>query len=448
MPKQLRLVLLALLPACAGGREAAPVARFDGDTLTAARLAEVLVLAQPLPIDEPTALELAHHWLEVSLIAARAAAGDSLLDPATIDSAMAPEFRERRIARLFEAASAAALERAGAIVDSVYAAGEVRLIEHVFRRVGPDAKPGEREVQRVTALRIHDQLKAGGSWSAAVERSEDPDSRGENGLIGLVRRAQLPLELDAAAFTLPPGAISSVIETRFGYHILRRPALAEARPTFVRLLAEEMEAAAEAEAGARLVATARLVIDPAAAGRTREMARDPWMAAFAPRTVLARSDRGSLGSDEVARALLLLEPAAREALVQASDVEVEGFLRELVLRDLLAAEADSAGITVDAVDRAAVEARYRAAIEAVWQAVGIAPDSLGAATAGAERGRLAKQRVDRYIEAVAARRTDLAAVPPLLTARLLGDEDWQIDTLALAGAIESARRMLAAAESR
>jgi len=442
------LLLLVLLPACGGDRATAPVARFDGDSLTAARLAEVLVLAQPLPIDEATALELAHHWLEVSLIAARAAAGDSVLDPATVDSAMEPELRERRIARLFEAASAAALQRASAIVDSVYDAGEIRLIEHVFRRVGPDARPGEKEVQRVTALRIREQLQAGGSWSAAVERSEDPDSRGEHGLIGLVRRGQLPLELEAAAFALLPGTISPVIETRFGYHIVRRPALAEARPTFIRLLAGEMEAGAEAEEGARIVAAARLVIDPAAAGLTRGMARDPWTAAFAPRTVLARSDLGPLGSVEVARALLLLEPTAREALVQASDVEIEGFLRELVVRDLLASEADSAGIRVDAADRAAVGARYRTAIEAIWRAVGVAPDSLAAAAAGPERSRLAEQRVDRYIEAVAARRTELAAVPPLLTIRLLGAADWHIDSMALAAAIESARRMLAAAESR
>lgn len=448
MDRRILLILLALFPACAGDRGAAPVARFDGESLPSARLAEILVLAQPLPLEEATALELAHHWLEVSLIAARAAAGDSLSDAATVAAAMQPELRERRIEALFAASSSAAEDRAGSIVDSVYAAGEVRLIEHVFRRVGPDAKPGEKEVQRVTADQIRQRLVEGGSWSAAVSRSEDPDSRNEDGLIGLIRRGQLPPAFERAAFALPPGGISPVVETEFGFHVIRRPPLAEARSTFIRLLAAEMESAAEAEAGARLVAAARLVIEPDAATRTREMARDPWSAAFGADAVLARSDRGPLGTGETARALLLLSPSARDALIAASDVEVEGFLRELVMRDLLAAEADSAAITVDPADRDAIEGRYRSAIESVWRTVGIAPDSLATVPAGPERNRLAEQRVDRYIEAVAARRTDLVGVPPLLTLRLLGAVDWAIDVPALAAAVESARRMLTAAESR
>jgi len=84
----------------------------------------------------------------------------------------------------------------------------------------------------------------------------------------------------------------------------------------------------------------------------------------------------------------------------------------------------------------------------VWRDVGIAPDSLATVPAGPNRDRLAAQRVDRYIEAVAARRTALVAVPPLLTLRLLGAVDWAIDAPALDAALESARRMLAAAESR
>jgi hypothetical protein len=447
MCRRTLLALLALAPACGSDRAAAPVARFDGRTLASARLAEILVLAQPLPLDEPTAMELVHHWLEVSLIAARAAAGDSLLDGATIDAAMAPELREQRIAQLFEASAAAAEDRARAMWDSVYDAGEIRLLEHVFRRVAPSARPGEKEVQRVTAGQIHQRLVDGGSWSAAVSQSEDPDSRNQDGRIGLVRRGQLPPAFEAAAFALRPGGISPVVETDFGFHIIRRPSLAAARPAFIRLLADEMEAAAEAGAGARLVAAARLVVDADAAERTRALARDPWSAALGREDVLARSDRGALRADETARALLLLSPSTRAGLSRASDIEVEGFLRELVLRDLLLAEADT-GITVNEAGRQAIGERYRAAIEAVWRAAAVAPDSLAVAAAGVERDRLAEQRVDRYIEAVAARRTDLAAVPPLLTIRLLGTVDWEIDAAALTDAIESARRMLAAAESR
>jgi parvulin-like peptidyl-prolyl isomerase len=41
------------------------------------------------------------------------------------------------------------------------------------------------------------------------------------GLMGTFARGQLPAELEAAAFALPPGDTSEVVETPLGYHVLR-----------------------------------------------------------------------------------------------------------------------------------------------------------------------------------------------------------------------------------
>jgi len=73
----------------------------------------------------------------------------------------------------------------------------------------------------------------------ARERSKGPEAE-TGGLMGNFARGQLPQELEAAAFALPPGALSDIVETSLGFHVLK---------------AEDRQAAREetlAEAGPRL----------------------------------------------------------------------------------------------------------------------------------------------------------------------------------------------------
>jgi len=72
--------------------------------------------------------------------------------------------------------------------------------------------------------------------SLARTRSRAPEAA-SGGLMGSFARGQLPAELEEQAFALSPGAISGVIESPLGYHILRvesreperRPGLDECR---------------------------------------------------------------------------------------------------------------------------------------------------------------------------------------------------------------------------
>lgn len=51
--------------------------------------------------------------------------------------------------------------------------------------------------------------------------SEDPGSKEDGGNLGCVTRGTFVTEFDAAAFKLQPGEISDVIQTQFGYHIIK-----------------------------------------------------------------------------------------------------------------------------------------------------------------------------------------------------------------------------------
>jgi len=52
--------------------------------------------------------------------------------------------------------------------------------------------------------------------------SDDAESRFQCGLIGLVEPAMLPRPLEAELFALAPGDVSEVVETEFGFHLIKR----------------------------------------------------------------------------------------------------------------------------------------------------------------------------------------------------------------------------------
>lgn len=71
-----------------------------------------------------------------------------------------------------------------------------------------------RDVQR----RLLKQPKSFETLARSASRG--PEAAG-GGLMGVFARGQLPPPLEAAAFSLSPGAVSEIVETSFGYHILR-----------------------------------------------------------------------------------------------------------------------------------------------------------------------------------------------------------------------------------
>jgi peptidyl-prolyl cis-trans isomerase C len=83
-------------------------------------------------------------------------------------------------------------------------------------------------------------LKAGANFEIlAKERSADPGSKSKGGDLGLFERGRMAPEFERAAFAMTnPGELSGIVETEFGYHILK---LEERRPAGVRPFEEVQE---------------------------------------------------------------------------------------------------------------------------------------------------------------------------------------------------------------
>ncbi len=80
----------------------------------------------------------------------------------------------------------------------------------------------EKEEIRKTMEALLVRARAGEDFaSLAKEYSEDPGSKDNGGLYENFERGQMVQPFEDASFNLPVGAISDLVETRYGYHIVQ-----------------------------------------------------------------------------------------------------------------------------------------------------------------------------------------------------------------------------------
>ena len=93
---------------------------------------------------------------------------------------------------------------------------------HILISVPAGADAPTKTAAQQKAEGLLKQLKSGGDFAAlAKENSQDPGSAVNGGDLGFFGRGQMVGPFDEAAFTLATGATSELVETQFGYHIIR-----------------------------------------------------------------------------------------------------------------------------------------------------------------------------------------------------------------------------------
>jgi peptidyl-prolyl cis-trans isomerase C len=104
---------------------------------------------------------------------------------------------------------------------SSYVRPEARRIRHILISVPPNATVEERQRKRQRAEEVLRKLKAGEDFAKlAWDYSDDP-YRVKGGDLGLVHKGRLVPELEKTIFALRVGELSGIIETIYGYHIVK-----------------------------------------------------------------------------------------------------------------------------------------------------------------------------------------------------------------------------------
>jgi peptidyl-prolyl cis-trans isomerase C len=92
---------------------------------------------------------------------------------------------------------------------------------HILIKVEPSATPEAKTAAKEKIEKILKQVKEGGDFAALARENSDCPSKAKGGDLGLFERGQMVKEFEQAAFALQPGQVSDVVETQFGYHIIK-----------------------------------------------------------------------------------------------------------------------------------------------------------------------------------------------------------------------------------
>ena len=117
--------------------------------------------------------------------------------------------------------------------------------------IAPKASAAARAVARAKAESLLAEIKSGADFELLAKReSMDPGSKDNGGDLGWNRRGRMVAEFDRWMFGLPPGQLSPVVETPFGFHIIRvdRVQRGEAKARHI-LIAPKIDSADVARAG-------------------------------------------------------------------------------------------------------------------------------------------------------------------------------------------------------
>lgn len=100
--------------------------------------------------------------------------------------------------------------------------GERLRASHILIRVPGDAPPKQKEALRKKAEEVLAKIRKGSDFAALARQfSADPGSVSKGGDLGEFHRGQMVPPFEAAAYALKPGEVSGVVESPFGFHIIK-----------------------------------------------------------------------------------------------------------------------------------------------------------------------------------------------------------------------------------
>ena len=114
---------------------------------------------------------------------------------------------------------------------------------HILIKVDQNSTPEQKAARRKLAEKVLDEAKAGQDFADLARRySDDPGSAAKGGDLGYFPRGAMVKPFEQAAFNLKPGELSGIVESSFGFHIIKCEGYIEAG---IKPLAEVTDAVKE-----------------------------------------------------------------------------------------------------------------------------------------------------------------------------------------------------------
>jgi peptidyl-prolyl cis-trans isomerase C len=92
---------------------------------------------------------------------------------------------------------------------------------HILIKVEADATDAQKAEARKKINDIQLKIKNGGDFAELAKQYSEGPSNVRGGDLGYFRRGQMVKPFEDAAFAMQPNEVSDVVETRFGYHLIK-----------------------------------------------------------------------------------------------------------------------------------------------------------------------------------------------------------------------------------
>lgn len=99
---------------------------------------------------------------------------------------------------------------------------EMVKVRHILFRADTTASEADRKKSKTEAEATLKKIQAGEDFAKlASDVSDDPGSKTRGGELGFIPRGRTVKPFEDAAFSLKKGEVSGIVETQFGYHIIK-----------------------------------------------------------------------------------------------------------------------------------------------------------------------------------------------------------------------------------
>lgn len=383
------------------------LARAAGHELTADEAASLIAQHEQIPARADIVEVVANIWVDFTLLAT-AAAQDSTLRNLDVDLLLRPMMQQQLVWKLREKVLP---------VDTVVSDEELRTqfessqpgvkvrARHILLRTPPDATPAQRDSVLTLARQIRERAAGGEDFAAlAAQYGQDgtAQSGGDLGFFGRDEGMVKPFE--DAAFALEPGQIGDVVETNFGYHVIKveerqTPNFDEMKDSYRATYLQERESKREQDYIEGLTEPLDITVQEGAAANAKELAANPGMQlrGRAASRALVRYDGGSLTAANLLDRMRTWPQQQLGQFAIGSDDQLEQILEGLTREKILIEEAEEQGLSVSRAEQDSARSAIQDQLSFAARSVGltsIQPQD------GESMSEAIERRVNGYLDAV------------------------------------------------
>ena len=377
-------------------------------------------------------------WLDYSLFARALAEGKIKTDSTTVEQVLWPTLATARVRMWRDSVQAKRAKLGPNAADSAFAAGTERVFQHIILiPTGPTAADTAKAKKQIDGVLV--RVKGGAIFGDVAKEVSADGSKNDGGFLPFGPKGQFVKEFEDAAWALNPGDISPVVKSQFGFHIIRRPPLAEAKQRVEQVLIQKTSGKIDSAYIGELSAAANLKVSSGAGAAMKTAIAYPEGARGSKQTLVSLKS-GDVTLGDFVRWTAMFPLQAKMQIRNANDSLLGEFAKDLAYRTMMLRAADSAGMKLAGPMRQFAQMRYQQAVDQLRNELGLSVPELGDSSklTVAQKTKVADGKVEDFFARLLDGKAQMQVLMPELADHLRATEGGKVNQAGVARAVELA----------